>query len=135
MHIFPVALVSRGNEKEKEIQMLEHYGWYEFSESMKDGLFFNGPANDHDRLRFRALGEDDRAEANSRAMSIWDAGGLTVAGVWRTALNEVFAAKGVVMKLRRRPRGLCDPLLVPSPAATQVYETCGQPVANSHATV
>jgi len=90
-------MVSRENEK--EIEMLEHYGWYELSESMKDGLFFDGPANDHDRLRFKSLGKDDRAEANSRAMSIWYEGERTVAGAWRTALNEVFAAKGVVMKL------------------------------------
>ena len=102
--------MSRGNAK--EIEMPEHYGWYEFSESMKDGLFFDGPANDHDRLRFKALGKEDRAEANSRAMSIWDEGELTVAGAWRTALNEVFAAMGVAMKLKRRPRGLCDPLWV-----------------------
>lgn len=137
MHISLVALVSRENEKEIE---MEHWsGWYGFPESMEREMFGGGPRNDHDLLRLKALSNEDRARTNARACELYvrkPNGELpSIPFCWRTALNEVFAAKGVVMKLKRRPRGLCDPLLVPSPGATKVCETCGQPVAKTPAAV
>ena len=107
-------------------------GWYRLSESLKCGLFGSGPHNDHDRLRFRVLNKEDRAQVDSRAHELFVRGPggelPSIAFCWRTALDETYAAKGVVMKLRRRERGLSDPILVPAPGAHKVCASCGRPV-------
>jgi hypothetical protein len=136
--------VSRGKEKEIEMsgyrdiegQWIElpsgmgHGTWHGFPLSMERELFGSGPGNDHDRLRFKALDAEDRARTNVRVAELFDSSDTTMASCWRTALDEVFAAKGVVMKLKKRFDGhYTDPILVPSPGATQVCETCGRPVA------
>ena len=130
MHISLVALVSRGNEKEIEMQHWD--GWYGLSESLQRELFGSGPRNDHDRLRFRVLNKEDRAQVDSRAHELFVRGPggelPSIAFCWRTALDETYAAKGVVMKLRRRERGLSDPILVPAPGAHKVCASCGRPV-------
>ncbi|WP_298207563.1 hypothetical protein [Ferrimicrobium sp.] len=125
--------MSKGNAKEIEMQHWD--GWYGLSKSLQRELFGSGPRNDHDRLRFRVLNEEDRARTNVRARELFvrtGAGELpSIAFCWRTALDETYAAKGVVMKLRRRDRGLSDPILVPAPGANEVCGSCGRPVARA----
>lgn len=98
-------------------------------------LFAGGPRNDHDILRCEALDEEGRAEASSKAHELFhrpgpDGESRSVAYCWRTALDEVYQARGVVMK-RSRKRWYLTPQLVPAEPEAQACSMCGQPIAKT----
>lgn len=115
-HTSLLTLVDRGNEKEMGMARFDNLsgeGWL--------GMLGAGPRNAHDRLRFQALDAEDQAQTDAMARKLFVRGPdeelPSIAFCWRTALDETYAAKGVVMKLRRLPQGFqwSKPILVPAP--------------------